>query len=154
MSMAVRVAQSELISGMIFTAIGVGFALMAGEHRLGTAVEMGPGYFPLLLSLLLSLVGCILLFRAFLVRDTTEIPFKALPIALITLSLVIFALTINRLGVLVATFLATLIAAYAGDQFRWRSAIIMALVLSVFCWLIFIKAIGLPFPAIGSWLRW
>jgi putative tricarboxylic transport membrane protein len=86
-------------------------------------------------------------------RDTIEIKYKLFPIAMVTVSLVVFALTVNRLGVLAATFLSSLIAAYGGDQFRWRSAIIMSVVLSVACWLIFFKALGLPFPAIGSWLR-
>lgn len=150
---APRVAPSEIISGVIFTAVGVGFLLMAREHRLGTASEMGPGYFPTLLSVVLIGVGCILLVRSFFMRENTPILYKLRPIILITLSLSMFALTVNRLGVPAATFIASMIAAYGGDQFRWKSAIIMSALLSAFCWLVFIKALGLPFPAVGSWLR-
>jgi hypothetical protein len=54
----------DFLAGLLFLAFGVGFGWAATRHPLGSAADMGPGYFPLLMGLLLGLLGALMLFKA------------------------------------------------------------------------------------------
>ena len=54
----------DFLAGLLFLALGIGFGWAATRHTLGTAADMGPGYVPLLLGLLLGLLGLLILFKA------------------------------------------------------------------------------------------
>lgn len=149
-AMTIRVASSEFISGTVFLCCGVGFMIMALEHRLGTASEMGPGYFPLILSLFLIAVGFSLMVRAFFISSVTEVAPRLRPILMIMLGLVGFSLLVRPLGFPAAVFAGTLTSAYGGDKFRWTSGLLLSCGLAIFCTVVFVKGLGLPFPVLGS----
>lgn len=54
----------DFLSGLLFLAFGVGFGWAATRHPLGSTADMGPGFFPLLMGLLLGLLGALILFKA------------------------------------------------------------------------------------------
>lgn len=54
----------DFLAGVLFLALGVGFGWAATRHPLGSAADMGSGYVPLLLGLMLSLLGLLILFKA------------------------------------------------------------------------------------------
>jgi len=54
----------DFLAGLLFLGFGVGFGWAATRHPLGEAADMGPGYFPLLMGLLLALLGALILFKA------------------------------------------------------------------------------------------
>ena len=54
----------DFLAGLLFLALGIGFGWAATRHALGSAADMGPGYVPLLLGLLLGLLGVLILFKA------------------------------------------------------------------------------------------
>ncbi len=54
----------DFLSGLLFLAFGVGFGWAASRHPLGSTADMGPGFFPLLMGLLLGLLGVLILFKA------------------------------------------------------------------------------------------
>lgn len=54
----------DFLAGLLFLAFGVGFGWAATRHPLGSAADMGPGFFPLLMGLLLCLLGVLILFKA------------------------------------------------------------------------------------------
>ena len=54
----------DFLAGLLFLAFGVGFGWAATRHPLGSAADMGPGFFPLLMGLLLGLLGVLILFKA------------------------------------------------------------------------------------------
>lgn len=54
----------DFLAGLLFLALGIGFGWAASRHALGSAANMGPGYVPLLLGLLLGLLGVLILFKA------------------------------------------------------------------------------------------
>ena len=63
--------QTDFFSGLLFMALGVAFAWGASKYPIGTAAQMGPGYFPLLLGALLGLLGAVIVFKA-LVFETED----------------------------------------------------------------------------------
>lgn len=54
----------DFLAGLLFLGLGIGFGWAASRHALGSAADMGPGYVPLLLGLLLGLLGVFILFKA------------------------------------------------------------------------------------------
>src|SRR3546814_6794417 len=56
--------KEDFWSGVMFLAIGVGFALGATSYSMGTSARMGPGYFPFWLGVLLALLGAIVALRS------------------------------------------------------------------------------------------
>jgi hypothetical protein len=51
----------DTISGLLTILVGILFALVSWTYNIGTATNMGPGYYPLLLSILLVALGFLLL---------------------------------------------------------------------------------------------
>lgn len=149
-----RAAPRELASGLAFMAFGALFAGIALTYDLGTALRMGPGFFPLLLGGALILLGAAIVVEGLLRAEAEavgEIPWRA--IFLIAASVLIFGLTVRRLGLAPATFAATLLAAFSSRRTGWIAAFVMAAGLTAVCLVIFVELLGLPAPMIGPWLR-
>lgn len=156
--------QKDFFSGLLFMATGVSFAWAASRYGLGSAASMGPGYFPVLLGALLTVLGGVLVFKAlvFETEDGGRIGAWAWrPMCLIALANGVFGLLIAGLasagiapmGLVPAIFALTVIAARAGSAFRWKEVLILALVLALGSYLVFIVLLKWQialWPALGS----
>jgi hypothetical protein len=144
----------DLTAGMAFIVIGLAFGVNAWlTLRIGEANAMGPGYFPLLLGVLLVGFGSAIAFSA--IGKAGE-PFGAVAwrgTALITLSIVFFALTVRGLGMAPALGGATFLAALASGRLSVGGSLLLAIGLTSFCIVVFLYALQLPYPVIGPWLR-
>jgi hypothetical protein len=139
-------------SGVIFLALGLASAGFARSYPMGTTMRMGPGYFPTVLGGLLALIGFILMVRALLQAGApVERPAYG-KLALVTLSNVLFALLLRRLGLAAALILLVVVSAYASRRFRWPVALTLAVGLAVGSSIIFVWLLGLPIPIRGTWL--
>ena len=58
-------SQKDFFSGLMFTIVGGSFAMGATSFEVGTAARMGPGYFPLLLGVLLTILGILIAGQSF-----------------------------------------------------------------------------------------
>lgn len=134
-------------AGLMFIAFGLVFAIVAKNYPMGTAVRMGPAYFPTILGWLLVFLGVIVFIQSFISSD--EKPKKMDPRALLWIlgSVLAFALLVGPLnaGLVPASVVIVIMSAYGGEEFRWRDAIISATVLSIACVGIFYYGLGLPF---------
>jgi hypothetical protein len=73
-------------AGLMFLAFGIFFAVYGGIHyQMGTAVRMGPAYFPTLLGGLLTLLGGIVLAGSLAVgdREKLKLPFNIIDLAIV-----------------------------------------------------------------------
>ena len=61
-------SQKDFFSGVLFMGVGVAFALGAGNYSVGTGARMGPGYFPLMLGILLAVLGIVITFQSLVVE--------------------------------------------------------------------------------------
>jgi Tripartite tricarboxylate transporter TctB family len=143
----------DVLAGCLFLAIGLAFFMMAQQYQLGTARSMGTGYFPVVLSLILMAIGLATAARGFLVDGPPirDVAVKAL--ALVTASIVLFGFLVQGAGLGLAAAGLVLAAAAASHRSRPLTALILAAALSIFCVLVFVRGLGLPFPALGSWLQ-
>ena len=147
------VAESkDFWSGVIFLGVGVAFVGLGRGYPMGTAMRMGPGYFPTMLGGLLGLIGLCLMVRTLLRPGPSVGRLAYSKLVLVTLSNVVFALLLRRLGLGLALVLLVLVSAYASKRFRWPIALTLAVGLAAGSSIIFVWLLGLPIPILGTWL--
>lgn len=114
-------SQRDFVSGLLFVAVGVIFAIGATNYSMGNSARPGPGYFPLILSVIMAILGAIVLFKSLTIETEGGDPVGAIawrPLLLIVLAILVFAILIQRAGVFVAGAAAIGIASMADGQFR------------------------------------
>ena len=141
----------------MFVLVGVAFAWGATNYKVGDGARMGPGYFPLLLGVLLAILGGVITFKALVVEteDGDKIGSWAWkPLFFIIAGNLMFGLMLGGLpsikfpsfGLIVAIYALTFIAANAGDEFKFKEVAILATILAVKSYLAFILLLKLQFP--------
>ena len=138
-------------TGLIYIFFGSSAILIAREYDMGTAIKMGPAYFPTILGGLLMGIGAISVVRSLIVRGAPIGAFAFKGLSLITVSVIIFGFVVRGAGLVVALPLLVIISASASTRFRWVSTLIIAAGLTIFCILVFIEGLGIPLPIIGPW---
>jgi hypothetical protein len=143
--MRIRVRNpQDLLAGLLFLAIASGALWVAWDYPTGSAVRMSSGYVPRLLCLLLAVIGVFVALRSFVVEGPDLTAVRPRPLLLITAAVVVFAFSIQTLGLVLATALITIIGGFASPQVRIVEMIAAAAVLAVMTTAIFIWGIGLP----------
>jgi hypothetical protein len=155
-------SQTDLWAGLMFIAFGlffmavaagtpefvdriVGQKLIAG-YQMGSALRMGPAYFPVVLGGMLAVLGLLVLIDA-LVEEGPAVPtFHFRPLLLILAGCLALAYTLKPLGLVGSSLLLIFISALGGHEFRWKEVFLLYIVLIVFSVLVFVKALALPFP--------
>lgn len=135
---------SDFWCGLLFIAVGVAFAVLAQEYRMGTAARMGPGYFPTLLGGLLAFLGATLVVPAFAVDGEPLQRFHWRPLFLVLLGIAVFGVALAYLGFAAAVACLVLVAGFADPDLRPLETVGVALFLVVFSILIFVVLLGLP----------
>ena len=134
-------------AGVMFMGFGLFFIAWALTHyQMGTAVRMGPGYFPVMLGGLLVVLGLATLLTA-LAMDGPPVPqFQFRPLLLISLGCVAYGYLMKPLGLILATVALVFISALGGHEFKWKEVLILSVILVLFSVLVFVKGLTLPFP--------
>ena len=151
----------EVASGLLLVLLAAFFAWQAMDLPMGRAIRMGPGYFPMILAGLLAFLGVIVLLTGLTLHPVAEedesqaIGFRRwpwLPLALVTVAVVVFGLGIRPLGLGPSMGLAVFLSALASRRFTLLTGVVSALIMVAFSWAVFIKGLGLPLPMLGPWL--
>jgi hypothetical protein len=148
-----RLNLRDAAAGAIFFVIGAAFALGARSLETGSAFRMGPGYFPLLLSVILMLLGAIIIASSFASQNQPLGPVPWRGLVLVLAAPVVFGLSVRKLGLVPAIVLTVVLAVYASRRSRLWLAAAMAAGLTIFCLAVFSYGLGLPLPLLGPWLR-
>lgn len=156
-------SQKDFFSGLIFVVIGIAFAWGATTYNIGEGARMGPGYFPLVLGILLAAIGSFTIFEAMVVETEDGEPVGKIawrPLFFIIGSNVVFGimlggipkLGIPAMGLIVGIYALTFIASLAGDEHKNKEVIVLATVLAVMSYLAFIVLLKLQFPVWPSFI--
>ena len=147
-----NINKTDAAAGLLFIVVGVVFGVQALGMELGTALRMGPGYFPLVLAGLLIVLGGFIVAGSFrsVADDMSAHAWRGM--LFILPAPVFFGLTVRGLGFVPSIFLTTLIAALASLKMRLPAALLLSLGVTIFCTLVFSYALGLPFRRFGPWL--
>jgi putative tricarboxylic transport membrane protein len=138
-------ARKNVLAGLLFIAVAALGLWLSRDYPIGTALRMGTGYVPRLLCWLLLGLGAIVLVQG--LREAQD----ARPLIFVTASLVIFGLSIERLGLVVSILLLIGVGAVAARGLRPLETLAAALVLIILSWGIFILGLGLTIPVWPEW---
>lgn len=144
----------NIVASGTLLAVGIGFGISSiFTMDVGSALRMGPGYFPLILSIVITVIGVVIGIKA--LRDTEAFhpqiaPLRAL-IAIIVAP-ILFGLTVRGLGFVPAVALTSLSVATAATGQRRLVVLAITLGITVFCLAVFYYGLGLPVRLIGPWL--
>jgi putative tricarboxylic transport membrane protein len=149
-------ARKDVLAGLLFIGVaGLGLWL-SRNYPIGTALRMGTGYVPRLLCWILLGLGVIVLVQG--LRDAQGPRSRPSgqgsawrPVVFVTASLVIFGLSIERLGLVVSILLLVGVGAVAARNLRMLETLAAALVLIALSWGIFILGLGLTIPVWPEW---
>ena len=144
----------DLITGTIFIAIGLFFGISTlAELPIDRFSRMGPGNFPIVVSGLLILVGIAVILRGFRPGEIAAGPIPWRAIAVLLPMPVLFGATIRGLGLVLCVFLVSFISTFASRRATIRTALILAIGLTVLCTIVFYFVLRLPFRLFGTWLE-
>ncbi|MEZ0308509.1 MAG: tripartite tricarboxylate transporter TctB family protein [Ramlibacter sp.] len=156
-------SEKDFFSGLMFLVIGIAFAWGATTYNIGEGARMGPGYFPLVLGIILAGIGGFTIFEALVVEteDGEKIgSFTWRPLAFIIGSNIIFGLLLGGLpkigfpsfGLIVAIYALTFVAAMASEEFNVKEVAVLATILAIGSYLAFIVLLKLQFPVWPSFI--
>ncbi|MBZ9980987.1 MULTISPECIES: tripartite tricarboxylate transporter TctB family protein [unclassified Mesorhizobium] len=149
---AFAIDRTNGICAALFIVFGAFFALQSLGLEIGTAFRMGPGYFPLVLAIVLILLGLVILVQA-MRFEGDPIGYIAWRGSLFILPApIFFGLTVRGLGFIPSIFLTALIASFASGRMKPLTAFVLSTGLTLFAFLVFSYALGLPFRRFGPWL--
>jgi hypothetical protein len=151
-------SQKDFFSGLLFMGFGVAFTWGAATYKLGQADRMGPGYFPLMLGLLMTVLGILIIVKALVVKTESGDMIGGWawkPLAYVLGANLAFGVLLGGLpsiklpttGMIAAIYALTIIASLAGRKFKLTSALILATVLAAISYCAFIALLKLQIPA-------
>lgn len=142
-------SQRDFWSGLMFIVVGVVFAVGATNYSMGSSARPGPGYFPLILSVLMAILGGFVLFKSLTIEVEGGDPIGHIawrPLLVIVASIAVFGLALPRLGLVITVPILILMTSLAGDEFKWKGVVATAVVLTVGSWAIFVLGLKLVIP--------
>jgi len=142
----------DFICGALLIAIAALFAYGATELPMGAASRMGPGYFPMLLCILLGILGFFILLNGILLEGEQIRNFAWRGLINIVLPVVFFGATLRGLGFILSLALTVFFTTIASVHFKPWVALLNTAVLVFFGWLIFIWGLKLPLSLLGPWV--
>lgn len=142
----------DLLSGAMFIFFGIGTTIVASGYKLGNAMRIGPGTFPIMLGVVVALIGLAVLVKA--IRDPgsseTIVSWELKPLLFIVLSTVAFSVTIGTLGLIPAIIAVVVVGHFASREASLIELVCIAAVLCALATGIFIYGLNLPIP-LGFW---
>ena len=146
--------QKDFFAGILFVALGIFFSGYGIRYKFGSAANMGPGYFPTVLGILMLLLGAIVTLMA-LSSKAKEDPVEKFdwPATFwVLVPILLFGILLKPMGLVFSLLGLVLASSYASPEFHWKSALINAIVLMILCFGIFIYGLKLQFQLWPSFL--
>lgn len=156
-------SQKDFFAGLMFMVAGIAFGWGATNYNIGEGARMGPGYFPLMLGILLTAIGAFVVFEALVVETEDGEPVGRIawkPLGFIIGSNVVFGiclggipkLGIPSLGLIAGIYFLTFISSMAGEEHNNKEVAVLATILAVTSYLAFIVLLKLQFPVWPSFM--
>ncbi|WP_103045570.1 tripartite tricarboxylate transporter TctB family protein [Comamonas faecalis] len=156
-------SQKDFFAGLAYLVVGGGFAIGATNYQIGTGARMGPGYFPMMIGILLAIIGAVIMFKSTVVETVDGDPIGKWAwkqaVFIIGANLLFGVLLIGlpsfdvpAMGLIVAIYGLTFVASLAGDHFRFKEVFILATILAAGSYFVFIRALSLVLPVWPSFI--
>src|SRR5262245_38772879 len=142
--------QKDFWSGILFIAFGCAGLWFGRSFLVGTLSRMGPGFFPMMMSLALIGTGGFLVLRSLVVAGEPIERIALLPQLLILAAIVAFGLLIERIGLALSVIAVAVSSGVAARGLRWFELAALALAMSGLSVALFVYLLGQPIPV---WVR-
>lgn len=143
----------DLWAGLMYMGIGGLGMWIARDYPFGSALRMGPGYFPTVLGGIMVLMGIYVLalgLRKHHEKIQGNLSLRALIV--LPISMVIFGILMEYAGFIPAMAALIPVSAAASREFKWVEVIGLTIGLTILTAAGFIYGLGLPYPLIkGMW---
>lgn len=147
----------EVLGGVFLFALGLFAALYAQRYAFGSLTRMGPGFFPVVLGVLLCVYGGLIALLAFVRRD------RATPLAaeasseepepvqwrnllFVTTGLALFGVLLTTAGMVVATIVAVGLYSLADRTCNVPRSVVLAALITGLTWVLFIWGLRMTVP--------
>ena len=137
--------QPGRLCGAGITLLGAAIAAQASRYELGEIARMGPGYLPLLLGSVLTLLGLAILIDEWGSGERFPLV-KLRPILAVTAGLAAWIVLAERAGFIAATTALIVLASFAEREVRLPPVLIAAALISLIAGIIFVIGFGVPLP--------
>lgn len=139
----------DLATGSLMIGAGGGFVFAGIGYGVGSFSQMGAGFFPVSLGAVAILIGVGIGVSGAARSGGSAPEFPHWRALLgVAAAIAIFAGTVTRFGLVPATALTAAVLCVAEPGARARDVLLLGAGLSLACWLIFIRLLSLPLPAI------
>ena len=136
----------RFLAGLMFLAIGAVAIWMAQDYPIGSALRMGPGYFPIVLSGIMVLFGIYELVLGIMKSDPVKGNWSIRALIVLPLAAVLFGILMEHGGFIPALVVLVFASAAASNEFKFMEVLISAVVLTIGSVGLFIYGLGLPYP--------
>lgn len=156
-------SQKDFFAGLMFMVVGVAFAWGATTYSVGSGARMGPGYFPLMLGILLALIGSVITFKAMVVETEGGDKIGAWawkPLFFILAANFLFGILLGGLpsiglpamGMILGIYALVIISSLAGNEFSLKGVLGLSTILAIGSYLAFVVLLKLQFPVWPSFI--
>lgn len=138
----------DFLAGLLFIGFGCAGFIVAQSYPFGSLQEMGPGFFPRVLGLVLVGFGLITALKGLRSPHTVDGPWGWVPLFKLTAALLLFGRLMEDAGLLPALVTLVVVSAWAGREFKLLEVFVLTLVLCLLAIAIFVWGLGLPYSMI------
>ena len=134
----------NLLKGLFLVAISLIFGIGATRYSIGRLERAGPGFFPLMVSGILFVLGAAMVIRS---RFTVRVPmtFNTRNLVIIVVSLVGFALLSRFVNMIVGITFMVFCSTIAGTSYSVKRNVLISIFLVAVAFA-FVKGLGLQLP--------
>ena len=132
-------------AGVMLLAIGVVAIAVARGYPFGTALRMGPGYFPTVLGGVVALFGLWLVVRSFRSTERIGPGWSLRALVVIPVMIVLFGILMTYAGFVPALAVLIFGSALASSEFKLIEVTLLTIGLTFGCIVVFIWGLGLPY---------
>lgn len=140
----------DFLAGLMLITIGGGAMIIARDYPFGSALRMGPGYFPTVLGGVVAAFGVWVLISGLMKQEPTARTWSVRALIVLPLTAVVFGYMMEHGGFVPAVLVLSIMSATASPKFKFTEQAILAIGLTVMSVGLFIYGIGLPYPLFGG----
>jgi putative tricarboxylic transport membrane protein len=146
-------SQEDFWAGLMFIGFGLVAIIVARDYPMGSAMRMGPGYFPTYLGAILMFIGSIIVAISTRVQGEKVAGFAWRPLIMLCLAFIVYGLSMETfgLGFIPSIALVVIISAFAIREFRPLELVLLTATLVAMTTGLFIYGIDLPYPLWGGY---
>ena len=142
----------DFFGGLMYIVTGAAGMWIARDYPFGSALRMGPGYFPSVLAGMMIAFGVAIMIMGFKNNEKIKGNWSMRALFVLPLATIAFGYMMEEVGFLPAMLVLIPFSAAAGREFKVVEIVLLTVGLTILCTAMFIYGLGLPYPLIkGMW---